>query len=79
MNNKNLLENKTKLLDHISQNVANFPKIDVFSNLIDKSIEIVTVPKLHNISINQANVGIILDEILIYKILSEHYKSVLIT
>mgnify|MGYP001210134797 CR=1 FL=1 len=79
MNNKNLLENKTKLLDHISQNVANFPKIDVFSNLIDKSIEIVTVPKLHNISINQANVGIILDEILIYKILSEHYKAVLIT
>ena len=79
MNNKNLLENKIEVFEHISQNVVSFPKSNIFSNLFNKSIEIVTVPKPKDIGTNQPNVGIVLDEILIFKILSEHYKEVLIT
>tara|TARA_B110000971_G_scaffold217451_1_gene254325 strand:- start:7646 stop:8704 length:1059 start_codon:yes stop_codon:yes gene_type:complete len=78
MNNKYLLENKSKLFDHISPNVVRFSK-NKDSNQINKSIEIVIVPKLLDISINQANVGIVLDEKLIFRILSERYKEVLIT
>jgi D-alanine-D-alanine ligase len=77
--NKNILEKKIDSFDLISQNVVTFPKNNIFHNKIEKSIEIVTVPKLEDHSINQANVGIIIDELLIYKILSEHYKKVLIT
>ena len=79
MDNKNLLNNKIESFNHISQNVVEFPKKNIFNNLINKSIEIVTVPKPGNASINQANVGIIIDESLIFKILSTHYKKVLIT
>jgi len=79
MNNKNLLENKIEPFKHISENVVPFPKKIIFSGKINKSIEIVVVPKLADPSINQINVGIILDEILIYKILSKHYKNVAIT
>ena len=79
MNNKNLLEKKADSFKHIPQNVANFSKNNIYSNLIDKSIEIVIIPKPKDISINQMNVGIILDEILIFKILSKHYKKVIIT
>ena len=79
MDNKNLLENKIESFDHISQNVVKFPKNNIFSTLINKSIEIVTVPKALDLSTNQANVGIVLDEILIFKILSKHYKDVIIT
>ena len=79
MNNKNLLENKIETFKHISQNVVTFPKNNIFSQLIKKSIEIVTVPKPEDSNSNQANVGIVLDEILIFKILSEHYTEVLIT
>ena len=79
MNNKNLLEKKIETFKHISQNVVTFPKNNIFSQLIKKSIEIVTVPKPEDSNSNQANVGIVLDEILIFKILSEHYTEVLIT
>ena len=79
MNNKNILENKSEIFERISQNVVTFPKNNIFSNLIDKSIEIVVVPKLRDSNINQDNVGIILDEKLIFKILTENYKKVLIT
>ena len=79
MDNKNLLNNKIESFNHISQNVVEFPKKNIFNNLINKSIEIVTVPKPENASINQANVGIVIDESLIYKILSKHYKQVSIT
>ena len=79
MNSKNFLENKTEPFDHISQNIVTFPKNNIFSNLISKSIEIVIVPKPKHASINQTNVGIILDEVLIFKILSGYYKKVLIT
>ena len=79
MENKNLLEDKIESFDHISQNVVKFPKNNIFSTLINKSIEIVTVPKALDLSTNQANVGIVLDETLIFKILSKHYKDVIIT
>ena len=79
MNNKNLSENNINSPKHISQTVVTFPKNNFFSNLINKSIEIVTVPKPKEAGTNQANVGIILDEGLIFKILSERYKEVLIT
>lgn len=48
-------------------------------HLIDKKIEIVTVPKLVDKKSHQANVGINLDEDLILKILSTHYQNVTIT
>ena len=79
MNNKNLLETKIQQFEHISKNVVTFPKKNIFFNLINKSIEILIVPKPHDTNINQSNVGIILDELLIFKILSKHYQKVLIT
>ncbi len=45
-------------------------KKNIFPNKIDKKIEIVIVPKLADITANQKNVGIVLDEKLILKILS---------
>ena len=79
MINKNQLENNTELFENISPNIAIFPENKTFTNLINKSIEIVTVPKPENTNINQVNVGIVLEEKLIYKILSKYYKKVLIT
>jgi len=79
MNNKNLFEDEIIPVEHVSQNVLTFPKKKILSGLIDKKIEIVTVPKPKKLDANQANVGIILEEKLIFKILSEHYKEVLIT
>ena len=79
MNNKNLLEDKMKYVERISQNIVTLPKNNIFSNLINKSIEIVTVPKPKDKNINQVNVGIVLDEKLIFKILSKHYKEVTVT
>ena len=59
---------------------ANLPfKKNIFPNKIDKTIEIVIVPKLADITANQKNVGIILDEKLILEILSKRYRNVLIT
>jgi len=54
-------------------------KKNIFPNKIDKTIEIVIVPKLADITANQKNVGIVLDEKLILKILSKHYRNVSIT
>ena len=45
----------------------------------NKSIEILTVPKAENPQIHQKNVAIILDEHLIYKILSQKYQHVKIS
>tara|TARA_B100000780_G_scaffold251169_1_gene197681 strand:- start:4071 stop:5132 length:1062 start_codon:yes stop_codon:yes gene_type:complete len=79
MNTKNLLENRIEFFKPISENVVTFSKRNIPPSLINKSIEIVTVPRPVDLSVNQANVGIIIDELLIYKILSKHYKEVLIT
>jgi len=54
-------------------------KKNIFPNKIDKTIEIVIVPKLADITANQKNVAILLDEKLILEILSERYKNVSIT
>ena len=62
MINKNQLENNTELFENISPNIAIFPENKTFTNLINKSIEIVTVPKPENTNINQVNVGIVLEE-----------------
>ena len=56
-----------------------FKKKNIFPNKIDKTIEIVIVPKLADITANQKNVGIVLDEKLILKILSKRYRNVSIT
>jgi len=54
-------------------------KKNIFPNKIDKTIEIVIVPKLADITANQKNVGIVLDEKLILEILSKRYRNVSIT
>lgn len=79
MNNKTLIENEIVNIGHIAENVLPFPKKHLFTNLINKSIEIITVPKSEDLTANQKNVGIVIDENLIFKILSQHYKNVLIT
>ena len=65
-----------------SNNVQNILPLDkkyVFPQKIDKTIEIVIVHKLDDITANQKNVGIVLDEKLILKILSKRYRNVSIT
>ena len=54
-------------------------KNTIFTIKIDKSIEIVVVSKPRSINSHQENVGIILEEKKILKILSKRYKHVLIT
>ena len=79
MNNKTLIKNEIVNIEHISQNILPFPKKYILPNLISKSIEIITVPKPKDLAKNQKNVGIVIDEKLIFNILSQHYKNVLIT
>ena len=79
MNNKIPIENKIANIEFIRPNILPFPKKHPFVNLINKSIEIITVPKSKDLSVNQKNVGIVIDENLIFNILSKHYKNVLIT
>ena len=52
---------------------------DILFKNIDKTIEIVTVPKLADATINQKNVAIKIDENTILEILSNHYQNVKIT
>ena len=54
-------------------------KNNIFTIKIDKSIEIVVVSKPNSINSHQENVGIILEEKKILKILLKRYKHVLIT
>ena len=72
---KNILEKKNSTLPtnlHLKTNT-------ILPNKINKKIEIVTVPKLLDVTENQKNVGIILDEKIILHILSKRYQNVLIT
>jgi len=81
MNKKNLIEKDREKLT-VQENVHNIlssKKKYFYPNKIDKTIEIVIVPKLADITANQKNVGIVLDEILILKILSKRYRNVSIT
>ena len=59
--------------------VLPFKKGNVVPIKINKSIEIVIVPNLGEINSHQDNVGIILEEKNVLKILSKRYKSVSIT
>ena len=54
-------------------------KNGIFPIKINKSIEIVIVPNLSDVDIHQDNVGIILEEKKVFKILSKRYKNVSIT
>ena len=63
----------------IAPSIIHLKKNNIFQIIIDKTIEIVTVPKLVDKNENQKNVGIVLDEKIILKILSKRYKNVLIT
>jgi D-alanine-D-alanine ligase len=69
----------TKKPISIAANVLPFKKKNVVSLKINKSIEIVIVPNLGEIDSHQDNVGIILEEKKVLKILSKRYKSVSIT
>jgi len=60
-------------------NIINLKNNNIIPIRVNKTIEIVTVPKLVDITENQKNVGIVLDEKVILKILSKRYKNVLIT
>jgi len=51
----------------------------IFENKINKKIEILIVPKLLDVTANQKNVAIVLDEKLILKILSNYFENVIIT
>ena len=79
MNNKTLAENEVVNIRHTALNILPFPKKHPFVCLINKRIEIITVPKSKHLNVNQKNVGIVIDENLIFDILSKHYKNVLIT
>jgi D-alanine-D-alanine ligase len=63
----------------ITDTILPFKKNNIFPIKIDKSIEIVIVPNLGDVNAHQDNVGIILEEEKILKILSKRYKNVSIT
>lgn len=56
-----------------------FRRTDYFCSKINKTIEIITVPKNADPMKNQLNVGILLDEKIIRDILSKYYQNVIIT
>ena len=79
MNNKDLRKIEMITARENVQNILSSKKKYFYPNKIDKTIEIVIVPKLADITANQKNVGIVLDEKLILKILSKRYRNVSIT
>ena len=81
MSKKDLIEKDRKKLTvyENTHNILSSKKKYFYPNKIDKTIEIVIVPKLADITTNQKNVGIVLDEKLILNILSERYNNVSIT
>ncbi|MDB9746961.1 D-alanine--D-alanine ligase [Candidatus Pelagibacter sp.] len=60
-------------------NILPLKKNNIIPIKINKTIEIVVVPNLGEVNSHQDNVGIILEEKKILKILSKRYKNVLIT
>jgi len=79
MNKKNLRKIKKITAREDVQNILPSKKRHFFPNKIDKTIEIIIVRKLADITANQQNVGIVLDEKVILKILSKRYRNVSIT
>jgi len=81
MSKKNLIERDRERLT-VQENAHNIllsKKRYFYPNKINKTIEIVIVPELADITANQQNVGIVLDEELTLKILSKRYRNVSIT
>ena len=74
-----IINDITKKPVSIANAVLLFKKKNVVPIKINKSIEIVIVPNLGGINSHQDNVGIILEEKNILKILSKRYKNVSIT
>ena len=74
-----IIDDITKELASIVHAILPFKKKNVIPIKINKSIEIVIVPNSGEINSHQDNVGIILEEKNILKILSKRYKSVSIT
>jgi len=79
MNNKDLRKIEVITARENVQNILSSKKKYFYTNKIDKTIEFVIVPKLDDITANQKNVGIVLDEKLILNILSKRYRNVSIT
>ena len=63
----------------IKKVVFSIKKNNIFTIKVDKSIEIVVVPNPGKKNTHQDNVGIIIEEKKILKILSKRYKKVSIT
>jgi len=74
-----IINDITKKPISIAATVLPFKKHKVIPIKINKSIEIVIVPNLGEVNSHQDNVGIILEEQNVLKILSKRYKSVSIT
>ena len=74
-----IIKEVSKLPTLLSAIILPVKKNNIFTIKIDKSIEIVVVSKPKSINSHQENVGIILEEKKILKILSKRYKHVLIT
>jgi len=74
-----IIKNITEQTLPLATNILPLKKNNVFSIKIDRSIEIVVVPNFGIKNSHQPNVGIILEEVKILKILSKRYKSVSIT
>ena len=74
-----IINDITKKPISIATSVLPFKKRNLVPIKINKSIEIVIVPNLGEINSHQDNVGIILEEKKVLKILSKRYENVLIT
>ena len=74
-----IIKNLTDKLISRTAGIIPFKKNNIFPIKINKSIEIVVVPNFGDVNAHQDNVGIILEEEKILKILSKRYKNVLVT
>ena len=74
-----IIKNITNKATPTTAAILPFKKNNIFPIKINKSIEIVVVPNFGDVNAHQDNVGIILEEKKILRILSKRYKNVLIT
>ena len=74
-----IIKNITNKTTPTTAAILPFKKNNIFPIKINKSIEIVIVPNFGDVNAHQDNVGIILEEKKILRILSKRYKNVLIT
>ena len=74
-----IIKDITKPEIQLVNNILPLKKNNVVSIKINKTIEIVVVPNLGEVNSHQNNVGIILEEKKILRILSKRYKNVSIT